>query len=149
MIVFRPARRDDVPAIVAMLADDELGSTRELEDLTSYYAAFDAVLSEGGNRILVGVDDKDHPIATYQLTLISGLSLSAARRAQIESVRVAAPYRGQGVGAEVVADAERRARAAGCRLLQLTSNRTRERALDFYEQAGFTPSHFGFKKYLS
>ncbi|WP_120500596.1 GNAT family N-acetyltransferase [Roseovarius sp. EL26] len=148
MTAFRPARREDVPAIVEMLADDELGSTRELENLQPYYSAFDAVMSEGGNRILVGVNDQDQPVATYQLTLISGLSLSAARRAQIESVRVAASHRGQGIGAQVIADAEHRARAAGCRLVQLTSNRSRERALDFYERAGFTPSHIGFKRYL-
>ena len=148
MIRFRPARRDEVPAVIAMLADDVLGQGREESDPAPYYAAFDAMQNEGGNTLLVGVDQDDRPVATYQLTFISGLSLRASRRAQIESVRVAASHRGQGIGEAIMRDAESRARAAGCRLLQLTSNRSRDRALAFYERVGFTASHIGFKRNL-
>jgi GNAT superfamily N-acetyltransferase len=148
MIRFREATRDDVPAVVVLLADDTLGATREGADLAPYFAAFDAMAAEGGNTLIVGEKD-GRIIATYQLTFISGLSLRASRRAQVESVRVAAAFRGRGTGAAMMADAEARARAAGCRLLQLTSNATRDRARRFYERLGFTPSHIGFKRDLS
>lgn len=148
ILTYREARREDVPEVIEMLADDVLGAGREAADPAPYFAAFDAMQAENGNLLIVGEEPGGRVSATYQLTFISGLSLSAARRAQIESVRVAGHLRGQGVGAEMFADAEARARAAGCRLMQLTSNRSRDRALAFYEQLGFKPTHIGFKRYL-
>ena len=147
MIRFRPATRADVPAIMALLTDDVLGRGREGADPAPYLAAFDAMQAEGGNMLVVG-EREGRVVATYQLTVISGLSLSAARRAQIESVRVDAALRGTGAGAALMADAEARARDAGARLMQLTSNATREDAHRFYERLGYLPSHIGFKKPL-
>ncbi|MGB5837334.1 MAG: GNAT family N-acetyltransferase [Albidovulum sp.] len=148
MISFRGATRRDVPAVVALLSDDALGALRETTDPSAYYAAFDRMQAEGANTLIVG-EEAGRVIATYQLTCISGLSLRASRRAQVESVRVAAHCRGRGIGAALMADAEARARAAGCRLLQLTTNATRDRARAFYERLGFTPSHIGYKRDLS
>lgn len=142
---FREATRDDVPAVVALLADDVLGRTRELGDPDHYLAAFEAMQAEGHNHLIVA-EQHGRVVACYQLVFMSGLSLSASRRAEIEGVRVAADLRGQGMGARLIADAEARARAAGCTLLQLTSNATRTDALRFYEGLGFTGSHIGFKK---
>ncbi len=147
MIRFRDATREDVPAVVALLADDALGAAREGTDMAPYLAAFDAMQAEGGNLLIVG-EEAGRIVATCQLTFISGLSLRASRRAQVESVRVAADLRGRGIGAMMMAEAEARARAAGCALLQLTTNRARGDAHRFYERLGFTPSHLGFKKPL-
>lgn len=147
MIRFREARREDVPAIVALLRQDALGAEREGVGLDDYLAAFDAIAAEGGNAVIVG-EDGNRIVATYQLTFITGLSLRATRRAQVESVRVAADLRGQGVGAAMFADAEARARAAGCGLMQLTMNAGRHDARRFYERLGFSPSHTGFKRRL-
>jgi GNAT superfamily N-acetyltransferase len=147
MIRFRDATREDVPAVVALLADDTLGAGREAADLAPYLAAFDAMQAEGGNILIVG-EEAGRIVATCQLTVISGLSLRASRRAQVESVRVASDRRGRGIGAAMMAEAEARARAAGCALLQLTTNRARADAHRFYERLGFTPSHLGFKKPL-
>lgn len=146
-VIWRQARKSDVPAVVAMLADDVLGQGREGSDPAPYLAAFEAMQREGGNQLIVGEKD-GAVVATYQLTMISGLSLRATRRAQIESVRVAADRRGKGIGAALMADAEMRARAGGCGLLQFTSNRARDRAHGFYERLGYSPSHVGFKKML-
>lgn len=152
-LTFRNARRDEVPLIVALLADDVLGQGREAAntadtaDTAPYFVAFDAMQNEASNAVLVAEQDGEI-VATYQLTFISGLSLKASRRAQIESVRVARSVRGQGVGAKLMADAEARSRAAGCSLLQLTSNKSRSRALEFYQRLGFTASHIGFKRGL-
>lgn len=147
MTVFREARSGDVPAVVALLADDTLGAVRETGEEAAYRAAFDRMQEEGANHLIVG-ERGGRIVATYQITFISGLSLRAARRAQVESVRVASDLRGAGIGALLMADAEARARAAGCRLIQLTSNAARSDARRFYERLGFTPSHIGFKREL-
>lgn len=145
---FRAATEADLPAVIALLADDALGQTRESGRPDDYRAAFAAMQAEAGNHLIVGTSDAGDIIACYQLTLISGLSLSAARRAQIEGVRVAPGHRGGGIGAALLADAEGRARAGGARLMQLTSNAARTDARRFYERAGYAASHIGFKKPL-
>ncbi|WP_102107522.1 GNAT family N-acetyltransferase [Oceaniglobus roseus] len=146
-VIWRKAVRQDVPTVVALLRDDALGAGREDGDDALYLAAFDAMQAEGGNHLIVGEAD-GRIVATYQITFISGLSLTAARRAQVESVRVDAALRGQGLGTRLMADAEARARAAGCALIQLTTNATRTGAHAFYARLGFTPSHLGFKRRL-
>ncbi len=144
-VAFRHAHRTDVPDIIALLIDDGLGKSRECADLDIYYAAFDALSAETGNTIVVGEQD-GQVIATYQLTIIAGLSLRALRRAQIESVRVASHLRGQGIGHLLMADAEGRAKSANCGLIQLTMNESRTQTARFYESLGFTPSHIGYKR---
>lgn len=146
-VVFRKARREDVPAVVAMLRDDGLGAGRETGTEQEYFDAFDRMEAEGGNSIWVGEAD-GRLVATFQLTFISGLSHRAARRAQIESVRVLGELRGQGIGALLMAEAERLSRDAGCSMIQLTTHRTRSRAHAFYDGLGYEPSHVGYKKKL-
>ncbi|WP_299830048.1 GNAT family N-acetyltransferase [uncultured Roseobacter sp.] len=146
-LTFRPAERGEVAAIVALLQDDMLGSAREGSDLETYLAAFDRMTTEGGNQLIVGIDG-NRVVATYQLTFISGLSLRAARRAQIESVRVSGDLRGQGIGHRMIEDAVQRAKAAGCSLIQLTMNKSRTDSARFYGDLGFTPSHIGYKRNL-
>ncbi|GGL68902.1 GNAT family N-acetyltransferase [Wenxinia marina] len=145
-IRFRAAGRGDVPAIVALLRDDSLGAAREVEDLGDYLAAFDRIAAEGVTTILVGEDAAGEIVATCHLTILAGLSRRAALRAQVESVRVAASLRGQGIGAALMAEAERRAAAAGCTLVQLTSDVRRTRAAEFYRRTGYEATHLGFKK---
>lgn len=147
MILWREAVLADVPAVMALLRDDVLGQGRELADAARYEAAFRAMEAEGANHLIVG-ENAGEVVACYQITFITGLSLSASRRAQIESLRVSSGLRGQGIGAVMIADAEARARAAGCSLMQFTSNQSRSAAHRFYERLGFTPSHIGYKKTL-
>ena len=146
-VTFRAASRDDVPAVVALLSDDALGRSRETDDPAPYLAAFDAMQAEGANHLIIGTTG-DEVVACYQITFISGLSLTASRRAQIEGVRVASHLRGQRIGEALIGDAEARARAAGCTLLQFTTNKSRADAHRFYDRLGFTPSHIGYKKSL-
>lgn len=147
MIRWRLATRADVPDVVALLADDVLGAGREATDMAPYLAAFDSMQAEGNNSLIVG-EQGGVVVATYQITIISGLSLRATRRAQVESVRVASALRGLGIGAALMADAEERARAAGCGLIQLTTNKDRARAHAFYAAQEYQPTHLGFKKLL-
>lgn len=142
---FRPARREDVAAIVALLADDPLGAQRETAGAATYLAAYDRIAADPNARLIVG-EAAGRIVATYQLNFLHGLSLKGATRAQLEAVRVAADLRGRGTGALLVADAEARAKAGGARLLQLTTHKSRARAHAFYERLGFTATHIGYKR---
>lgn len=145
-VVFRPARREDIAAVVALLADDPLGSAREITgtDLDAYRRAFDAIDADLRN-LLVVADVGGQVAGTLQLTFIPGLSYAGSERAQIEAVRVGRQWRGQGLGGQMLRWAIDRARVRGCRLVQLTTNLQRPDALRFYESLGFTASHAGLK----
>jgi GNAT superfamily N-acetyltransferase len=144
---FRPARAGDVPAIVALLADDPLGATRERPGDPAYAAAF-AALAADPNQLLVVAEDGGEVVGTLQLTVIPGLSRLGATRGQLEAVRVRADQRGSGLGAALVEWACARAAERGCALVQLTTDATRGDAHRFYEHLGFTASHVGMKRPL-
>ncbi len=147
-VTFRVAQASDVVAVLALLRDDVLGATREGQGMDVYLSAFERMRQEDNNDLIVGESD-GRIVATYQLTFISGLSLGASRRAQIESVRVVGDLRGHGIGEAMIADAEARSRAAGCTLMQLTMNKSRTQTDRFYQRLGFTPSHIGYKRELT
>jgi ribosomal protein S18 acetylase RimI-like enzyme len=148
-ITIRPSRRDDVPAIVALLADDPLGRTREdTGDLARYLRAFDEMTAQGGNIALVAErrgPGAEEIIGCLQLTMIPGLSRRGIKRGQIEGVRVSAACRGLGIGERLIRHAIDIARTEGCGLVQLTSDVSRPDAHRFYERLGFVASHTGFK----
>jgi GNAT superfamily N-acetyltransferase len=145
----RLARRGDVPAIVALLADDMLGKGREnASDLERYYAAFDAMDAEPTNNLYVVETDALPVAGTFQLIYMQGLSLGACKRAEIEAVRVHADLRGKGVGKKMFAWAIEKAREDGCGVIQLTTNKARTDGQRFYDQLGFEASHVGYKMTL-
>lgn len=149
-ITFRPARRDDLVHIVKLLADDALGSTREqrTEPLPrAYFDAFDAIESDPNNTLIVAEMD-GRMVGVLQLTFIPNLTYQGGRRAQIEGLRVAAEARRRGVGRALLEHAIERARDAGCRLVQLTTDKRRPETLRFYERIGFQATHEGMKLWL-
>jgi len=144
----RTARRDDVPAIVHLLADDTFGASREqpTDPLPqAYWDAFDAISIQGGNELLVAEANGD-VVGCLQLTVIPGLSRMGALRAQIEGVRVSSSHRGQRIGEALVDAATERAKTLGCVLVQLTTDRRRLDAHRFYERLGFESTHIGMKR---
>jgi len=144
-ISIRLARRKDVPAIIALLADDPLGRGREdTRDPDAYLRAFDDMASQGGNIALVA-ERAGEVIGCLQLTMIPGLSRHGMKRGQIEGVRVSAARRGLGIGERLIRHAIDLARTEGCGLVQLTSDVSRPDAHRFYERLGFVASHAGFK----
>ncbi len=147
-IVLRRATLTDVPAVVALLADDDLGATRDGirtgADLAVYQQAFDAIDRDAAQLLVVGEAGR-RLVATLQLMFLPGLSHRGAVRAQIESVRVAAELRGHGLGQAMMTWAIGEARRRGCRLVQLSTNKSRADAHRFYERLGFVPSHEGMK----
>ena len=145
---FRKARVDDVPSIVAMLADDELGAKREWpDDLTPYRTAFIAI-DTSPDQFLVVAEHDGELVGTAQLTFMAGMSSRGMTRAQIEAVRVRSDRRGSGVGSALIRWCIEAARERGCGMVQFTSNAARTDARRFYERLGFKASHVGFKLML-
>lgn len=143
--ILRRARKGDLPHILALLADDQLGATREsADDLAPYERAFDAIDADPAHLLVVGELDGE-VVATFQLSYLPGLSRKGSWRAQIEAVRVSGKLRGQGVGALMIEWAIGQARERGCSLVQLTTDKSRAAAHRFYERLGFVASHEGMK----
>ncbi|MEQ8145772.1 GNAT family N-acetyltransferase [Streptomyces sp. OP7] len=141
----RAATADDIPAIVAMLADDPLGAQRESpDDLSPYLTAMERLRADPNQYLVVAVRE-GRVVGTLQLTIIPGLSRRGSTRSIIEAVRVHADERGGGLGSKLIEWAIDTSRREGCRLVQLTSDSTRTDAHRFYERLGFTASHVGFK----
>ncbi|MCX4621157.1 GNAT family N-acetyltransferase [Streptomyces albogriseolus] len=144
-LAIRPATVDDIPAIVAMLADDPLGAQRESpDDLAPYLTAMERLRADPHQHLVVAVRE-GRVVGTLQLTIIPGLSRRGATRSVIEGVRIHADERGGGLGSRLIEWAIDTSRREGCQLVQLTSDNTRTDAHRFYERLGFTASHVGFK----
>ena len=144
-IILRPAVRDDVAAIIAMLADDHLGRARErLEQPLPklYYDAFERVKSDPNIQLIVA-EEGGSVVGCLQLCILPGLSSQGASRGLIEDVRVASHRRGRGIGEQLVQWAVKEARDKGCKLAELLTHHTRTDAQRFYERLGFQRSHVG------
>lgn len=147
-VVLREAVADDVPSIVQLLAADQLGAVRDgissQQDRRLYLRAFHALDADPAHLLLVATDGAQI-IATMQLSFLPGLARRGALRAHIEAVRVRQEHRNQGLGAAMVEWAISEARRRGCALVQLTTDKSRDRAHRFYERLGFAASHEGLK----
>ena len=146
-LTFRAAARADLEAIVALLADDALGATREDPSVPldpGYERAFASIASDPAHDLLIA-ERGEVLMGVLQLSVLPNLTYRGRPRAQIEGVRVSAAARGQGIGGALVEEAVRRAEAAGCHLVQLTTDKQRPEALRFYEGLGFVASHEGMK----
>lgn len=142
------ATEADVPALLALLADDALGARRETDDPEPYLAALREIDADPRHLLVAVRDDGGEVVATMQLTLLPGLARAGATRLQVEAVRVARAARGGGLGAALLEWAHGWGRERGATLVQLTSDRTRTDAHRFYERLGYAPSHVGFKRPL-
>jgi len=149
-VSFRHATRDDLDAIVRLLADDPLGAARESYSTPlpeSYRAAFDVIRADANNELVVaclGVD----LVGVLQMTFIPHLTYKGGWRAQLEGVRVDTRVRGRGIGRALLEWAIARARERGCHLVQLTTDKARPEAKTFYESLGFAATHEGMKLHL-
>lgn len=149
-VSLRAAQAADLPAIIALIADDGLGRGRDDPSLpldAAYLNAYDAMAADGNQAMLVG-ELGGEVVAYLQITFIPGLSRKGSWRGQIESVRVASRLRGLGIGRQILEHAIELCRARGCSLVQLTSDKTRAEAHRFYGRLGFVASHDGFKRTL-
>ncbi|MEU4688044.1 GNAT family N-acetyltransferase [Actinoplanes sp. NPDC023714] len=149
---FRIATRADVPAVLDLLADDDItrergyGTVPEKVD-AAVWAAFEAIDADDRNELIVAVEG-DEVVGTCQLTFIPGLSRGGGERMLIEAVRIHSGRRGEGLGGELIRWTVARARERGCRIAQLTTDKRRTDAHRFYARLGFEASHEGFKMAL-
>ena len=145
-VEMRRATRDDLPAIIALLSDDDIGSQRESTGplLPEYERAFASIDASADELLVVACID-GNVVGTLQLTLLHHLSHRGAVRAQIESVRVTSGLRGRGVGHQLLEWTLAYARERGARLAQLSTDKSRVDARRFYESLGFHATHEGMK----
>ena len=132
---FKTAKKNDIPSIVRMLADDELGSKRE--DYKNplpkkYYEAFQNIMQDKNQELVILENDNNDIIGTLQLTFIPYLTYQGGLRAQIEAVRIHKNYRGQGFGKKIFQWAINRSRDKGAHMVQLTTDKQRPEAIKFY-----------------
>ncbi|MGW2477558.1 N-acetyltransferase family protein [Streptomyces sp. NPDC001665] len=141
----RTATRSDLPAVLALLADeDAVTDPASVVVGEAYEKAFADITADPRNEVLV-LEADGTVVGCLQATYIPGLGRGGAERALIEAVRVRADRRGGGLGRRLMELTVERARLRGCALVQLTSNRSRTDAHRFYTSLGFTASHEGFK----
>jgi GNAT superfamily N-acetyltransferase len=146
-ILFRLATRADLPSIVRMLADDDLGCQREkIEDPLpeSYYSAFEQIDNDPNHELIVAERDGE-VIGTLHLMFLPSVSFQGGLRAQVESVRVDKRFQSQGIGSQLMKWSMERAKQRGAHVVQLTTHETRVDAHRFYEQLGFKGTHLGMK----
>lgn len=144
---FRKAREIDIQALVNLLADDELGASREDASMPlnqRYLDAFHSIEQDPNNELTV-VECNGELVGMLQLTFIPYLTHTGARRCLIEAVRIAENYRAKGLGSRFIKWAIARASERNCGIVQLTSDKQRPAALRFYESLGFEATHEGFK----
>ncbi|MEM8899135.1 MAG: GNAT family N-acetyltransferase [Bacteroidota bacterium] len=149
---YRQATFDDLPQIVKLLAQDELGSPREryedpLPDV--YIQAFLQIQADPNQELWVVEVAEEGMVGTFQMSYIPNLTYQGRSRAQIEGVRIREDQRGKGLGEAMIRWAIERAQEKGTHLLQLTTNKKRADAIRFYEKLGFTASHEGMKLHFT
>ncbi|VAW13249.1 Transcriptional regulator [hydrothermal vent metagenome] len=150
-MTIRKATRNDIPFIVAMIANDKLGGLREdyKEPLPQkYFSAFEQIDADRNQELVVMEDESRKIIGTLQLSFIQYLTYQGGIRAQIEAVRVHEDHQGGGIGQQLFEWAIKRAKEKRAHLIQLTTDKKRPEALDFYERLGFRASHEGMKLHL-
>jgi len=146
-ILFRLAMHADLPSIVRMLADDDLGSQRERYENPlheSYYSAFEKINNDSNHELIVAELDGE-VIGTLHLVFLLSISFQGRLRAQIESVRVDKRFQSQGIGSEMMKWTMKRAKQRGAHVVQLTTHKSRVDAHRFYERLGFKGTHLGMK----
>ena len=146
-ILFRIATKADLPSIVRLLADDDLGSQREKNEdplPESYYVAYEKINGDPNHELTVA-ETNGQVIGTFHLMFLPSISYQGGLRAQIESVRIDTPYQSRGIGSQMMKWAIERAKARGARLVQLTTHKSRQDTHRFYERLGFQGTHLGMK----
>ena len=150
-MTFRKAAEHDLSAIVAMIADDKLGKTRENFQVPlpkEYTDAFQRIDADENEELIVVENNAGEIVGTLQLSFLQYLTYQGGIRAQIEAVRVRKDQRGKGLGKELFHWAIERAKSKNAHVLQLTTDKKRPEAIGFYEDLGFVASHEGMKLHL-
>lgn len=150
-IQFKIAEETDLLEIVRLLSHDDLGKHREkFQDPLpeGYLNAFKNIANDKNQELIVMSDENNKILGTLQISYLQYLTYKGGLRAQIEAVRVSEDCRGKGYGSLLIQWAVERSKARGAHLVQLTTDKKRPKAIEFYEKLGFVPSHEGMKIFL-
>ena len=150
-LTYRDATAADLGFIVGLIVADSVVPTNDEPDRPDhprYLAALEAIERDPNQRIVIA-DYEGQPVGTVQLTFIPGINRLGEWRCLVEAVHIVPTHRNLGLGGEMIGWAIEQAKARGCGLVQLTSNKKRVDAHRFYERLGFKKSHEGFKLSLS
>ena len=137
-LIIEKAKLKNLKDLIYLLFDDDLGKQREnLSDksINKYKKSFTKILNDSNNEIFIMILN-DQIIGMMQLTFIPGLSMQGITRCQIESVRIKKEYRGKGYGSKLINKGIEIAKINNCGLIQLTSNKKRQKATNFYKKLG-------------
>ena len=147
-LTYRKALLSDLEKIVELYLEDDFGSTREENyDLAPYKKAFEMIDADPQQYLMVALQ-RNEMVGTCHLTIMPSLTFKGTTRMQIEAVRVSEKCRGQGIGELIIKEAISYGKIHGAGLIQLTTNKKRDRAKKFYEKLGFEATHEGMKLYL-
>ncbi|WP_019565500.1 GNAT family N-acetyltransferase [Agrobacterium sp. 10MFCol1.1] len=149
-LIIRTARQEDVPALAAIYAADEIGGHGDTADesaLPDYLAAFRDIEASPTETLYVAELDGEI-VGTFQTAILTKLIGRGAKSMVIEAVQTRPDMRGRGIGAVMINYCLDEARASGMKAVQLTSNVARLDAHRFYERLGFEKRHFGFRMKL-
>ena len=150
-MVYRKATKEDLPAIIEMIANDALGQLRErFEDPLpkEYYSAFERINTDKNQELIVIENSEGDVVATFQLSFLQYLTYVGGIRCLVENVHVREDQTGKGIGKRMFQWIIERAKEKNVHLIQLTSNKLRPNAIRFYESIGFKATHEGFKLHL-
>jgi N-acetylglutamate synthase-like GNAT family acetyltransferase len=140
-VAVRPARLDDAPALVSLLA--ELGYPTDAGTLERRLAALVA-----DPAVTVLVVERDGRVVGLASMHVMPL-IERAPLGRLSAIVVAADERRAGIGRALVERVESEARARGCERLELTSAERRADAHAFYRDLGFEPALQRFIKSLA
>ncbi|WP_429808858.1 N-acetyltransferase family protein [Ensifer sp. B1-9] len=145
-LLIRKAKREDLPAIVALFAADQIGGHGDTTDPAAfgdYVAAFEKIEASSLQTLFVAVLAGEI-VGTFQTALHTTLSGRGSSSLIVEAVQTREDMRGRGIGERMMRHAIAEARDRGAKKVRLTSNAVRTDAHRFYERLGFVRSHFGF-----
>ena len=146
--IFRKATKNDLIEVIELLADDEFGKIRENSELPiahEYLQAFEIIDSDPNQELIVVEDKNGEIIGTLQLSFLQYLTYRGGKRAQVEAVRIRKDRRGFGVGKRMLKWTIERAKDQNAHLLQLTTDKKRLKAINFYKDLGLKETHAGMK----
>jgi GNAT superfamily N-acetyltransferase len=141
-IAVRKATKDDLPAILALYAQPDLGDGKVL-DLPTAERILGKMRHYPNYNVYVATLKKE-VIGTFTLLIMDNLAHLGAPSGIAEDVVVSSEWRGQGVGKQMMGFAMEVCRKAGCYKLMLSSNLKRESAHRFYEGLGFKKHGYSF-----
>jgi GNAT superfamily N-acetyltransferase len=140
-VEIRPAKRNDLSAILAMMAD--LETDDQALNLSAAEAIFKRMQSYPNYTIYVAVAEGEI-IGTFSLLIMDNLAHMGAPSGIVEDVVVHSSWRGQGIGKQMMQFAMQQCQKAGCYKMALSSNLIREQAHRFYDQLGFQRHGYSF-----